>query len=128
MAKKILQYIDSAYRTNLEEQDDPTIWITQVLLGAGGQVDVILAGAAVNYALAKQDASGLAIGKWIQHEPPRIATDISRLVAKGASVWLLAEDFEERGLQKSELVPGVSPVRRRALAELLSSYDAVWRW
>ena len=36
MAKKILTLIDSAYRCTVEEQDEPAVWITEVMKGAGG--------------------------------------------------------------------------------------------
>ena len=59
---KTLQIIRSAYRCTIEEQDDTA---------------VLLRGAAVNYAVTGQDASGLAFGGVAQTCPPRIDRDVT---------------------------------------------------
>ena len=46
--KRTLQIVTSAYRCNVEEQDDPVLWIAQVMKGAGADLDVLLEGNAVN--------------------------------------------------------------------------------
>src|SRR5262249_60939189 len=60
--KKTLQIVTSAYRCNSEEQDDPVVWICQAMKGAGADLDMLLEGTAVNYAVKGQDASGLSFG------------------------------------------------------------------
>jgi len=125
---KTLQIIRTAYRATIEEQDDTVVWITRAMRGAGAELDVLLTGDAVSYAVQAQDSSGLAFGGWRQTQPPRIAGDIAALVAKGVSVYYLAEHAGERGLEDVPLVQGVQPLRRAELPALLGRYDRVWQW
>ncbi len=125
---KILQIVESAYRATLEEQDDPVIWITHAMKGAGGDFSVLLRGNAVNYAIRGQDASGLSFGDWEQTEPPQIADQVSGLVGKGVEVFVVEEDVSERGLGNAEFIEGLSRVTRAGLPGLLARHDQVWHW
>ena len=125
---KVLQIIESAYRATTEEQDDTIVWLTHAMKGAGGDFSVLLRGNAVNYAISGQDASGLFFGAWKQTAPPRLAEDISALVAKNVAIYLVQEDAQERGLGNVELVGGVRKVSRSALPALMSEHDQVWHW
>ena len=125
---KTLQIIRTAYRATIEEQDDTVVWITLALRGAGAELDVLLTGDAVNYALPAQDASGLAFGEWKQTQPPRIANDVAKLIEKGVGVSIVAEDARERGLEEAALVPGVRKLARAEVAGLLGRYERVWQW
>lgn len=128
MAKKVLQIVECAYRATLEEQDDTVLWLTQAMKGAGGDFDVLLRGNAVNYAVKGQDASGLAFGGKKQTQPPRLADDVAKLIEKGIAVLAVEEDVAERGLERGDLIGGVKPVSRGALAKLFDGYDMVWHW
>ncbi len=128
MSKKILQVIESAYRCTIEEQDDPVVWITHAMKGAGGDLAVLLRGNAVNYAVKGQQASGLAFGGRKQTHPPRLDDDVAKLVGKGIDVFVVWEDAAERGLEKSDLVEGVKPTARASLPKLVDGYDQVWHW
>lgn len=125
---KILQMVSSAYRATTEEQDDTILWLTQAMKNAGGTLDVLLTGDAVNYAIAGQDASGLAFGDWKQTQPPRIEDDLSRMMGKGIEVYALTDDLVDRGLADCATVKGVRRINRGDLAGLMDGYDQVWRW
>ena len=125
---KALSIIESAYRATLEEQDDTIVWITRAMNGAGADIDILLRGNAVNYAVKAQDASGLAFGDWHQTQPPRLADDLSGAIAKGIAVFIVSEDLAARGIAPGDLVDGLEPVDRNGLARLLARYDCVWQW
>ncbi len=125
---KTLQIIETAYRATLEEQDDPVVWITHAMKGAGADLDVLLRGNAVNYAVQSQDASGLAFGAKRQTQAPRIADDVKSLVDKGVGVFIVEEDVAERGLERTDLIAGLKPVSRVGVAKLFEKYVRVWHW
>ncbi len=125
---RTLQIIDVAYRATLEEQDDPVLWITHAMRGAGADLSVLLTGNAVNYAVAAQDAAGLQIGGWRQAHPPRVATDLGDLLAKGVRVFAVAEDFDVRGISRNALVEGVDVIPRGQIAMLLEQFPRIWHW
>jgi intracellular sulfur oxidation DsrE/DsrF family protein len=128
MAKKVLSIVATAYRATIEEQDDTIIWLSHALKGAGADLDVCLRGNAVNYAVQGQDASGLVFGERRQTQPPRLDEDVAKLGAKGVRVFVVDDDLRERGIDPSELVPGVHPIARAELPGLFQRYDQVWHW
>ncbi len=125
---KVLQIVETAYRATLEEQDDPIIWISHAMKGAGADLDVLLRGNAVNYAVAAQDASGLSFGDWQQAQPPDLAGDISGLSEKGVNVFVVQDDLDERGLRYTPLVAGIETLSSARLPTLLNDYDQIWNW
>ncbi len=125
---KVLQIVNSAYRCTIEEQDDPVIWITHALIGAGASFSVLLRGNAVNYAVSGQDASGLVIGGRAQKQPPRLDRDIGSLLGKGVDVYAVSEDCDELGIVAVSLIESVTLIARGELPKLLDAHDQVWHW
>jgi sulfur relay (sulfurtransferase) DsrF/TusC family protein len=125
---KVLQIVSQAYRATIEEQDDTILWLTQAMKNAGGELDVLLTGDSVNYAIAGQDASGLSFGDWKQTQPPRIENDLLRMTGKGVKIFAVADDLVERGLGDNGLVEGVRRLQRGDIPQLMNGYDQVWRW
>ncbi len=125
---KALNIIETAFRATLEEQDDPVVWITHAMKGAGADLAVLLRGNAVNYAVTGQDASGLAFGDRRQTQPPRLADDVAGLIGKGIDVYIVREDVDDRGLGEGDLIPGLKGIARSDLPRLLDDYDQVWHW
>jgi hypothetical protein len=128
MSKTILQVVDSAYRATVEEQDDTVIWFTHAIKAGGADVGVLLRGAAVNYCVAGQDASGLAFGDRKQTQPPDVAGDLTKLIARGVAVHAVETDVTARGLSPGQLIGGVRLVKPSALPDLFEQYDLVWQW
>src|SRR5690349_18380464 len=107
---KTLMIIETGYRATLEEQDDPVVWIAHAMKGAGADLGVLLRGNAVNYAVKGQNASGLAFGERRQTQPPDLAEDVARLVGKGVPVHIVEDDVAARGLERTDLIAGLTPV------------------
>ena len=128
MAKRILSIVTTAYRATLEEQDDTILWLSHALKGAGADLDVLLRGNAVNYAVRGQDASGLSFGGRRQTEPPRLDEDVAKLAAKGVNVFIVDDALRERGIGRDDVVSVVQPIARAEIASLLDRYDQVWSW
>ena len=82
----------------------------------------------MNYVALDQDASGLAFGSMSHAHPPNISTELNRLLEKGISVYMVQEDAEDRGIEPSDLMPGITPVVRGKLPEIFADYDQVWHW
>ena len=125
---KALNVIESAYRGTLEEQDDTIVWITHAMKGAGGDLDVLLRGNAVNYAVKSQKVDALKFGDRQQKHGPRIAEDVAGLLGKGINVYILAEDLAERGIGQDELIDGLKPCSRADQPGLYNGYDHIWFW
>ena len=128
MAKKVLQVIEGAYRCTVEEQDDPIIWITLAMKGAGADLAVLLRGNAVNYGVKGHDATGLSFGGRAQTQPAKIDEDVAKLIATGLDVYVVEDDVAARGIERNELVEGLKPVSRAGLPKLLAGYDQIWHW
>jgi len=125
---KVLNIIGTGYRATIEEQDDTIVWLSHILKGAGAELDVLLRGSAVNYCVKAQDASGLSFGGEAQTQPPQLADDVVKLIDKGAKVYVLSEDFKDRGLQNEETIDGFESINRSDLPKLFDNYQHVWHW
>jgi intracellular sulfur oxidation DsrE/DsrF family protein len=128
VSKKILQIVESAYRATVEEQDDTVVWFTHAIKGGGADVAVLLRGPAVNYGGKGQDASGLAFGDKKQTQPPDIAGDVARLIAKGVDVYVVDDDLAARGIARTDLIDGMTSIRQSEMPALLARYDLIWHW
>ena len=123
-----LNIIETAYRATLEEQDDPIVWLTHAMKGAGADLNVLLRGNAVNYAVKAQGVPPLSFGDRTQKHGPKIADDIAGLLGKGIEVHIVQDDLDDRGIQDEELIDGLKPLARGDLPALLDRHERVWHW
>lgn len=125
---KVLQVIDQAFRTTVEEQDDTILWLTGSMQGAGGNLDVLLTGHGVQYAVQSRRQPALNIAGWQQTQPAEITQDLDRLMEKGVSIYAVREDLEDRGLDKLPVRNGIEVIGRDGLVDLYESVDQIWQW
>jgi len=129
MAKKTLNIVESAYRAEMEEQDDTILWLLAAMQGVGAERTVVLRGNAVNYAVVGQGVPGLTVGEWKQTQTPKMDRDVLDLIEKRKiPVYVVAEDLADRGIERSELVPGVQLLSRTKLPGLFDEYALVAHW
>ena len=129
MAKNTLNIVECAYRAVMEEQDDTILWLLAAMQGAGAEHTVVLLGNAVNYAVAGQGASRLAIGGWEQTTAPRMDNDVIDLIDKRQiPVFVIEEDLAARGIKRGELVPGVELMSSAMLPKRMAEYQIVSHW
>ena len=124
---RIVNIVETAYRATLEEQDDTVLWLTRALRNAGADVTVLLRGNAVSYAV-RQTCPTLAIGKATIAHPARPNEDLVRLREKGAAVYVVQEDLDDRGIDRQRCIDAAEPIRRSEIVDLLEAHDQVWHW
>ena len=115
---RILNIVETAYRGTLEEQDDTVLWLSRSLKNAGADLSVLLRGNAVNY-VVRQSCPELELGRAAIRHTAQPNEDLAKLQAKGAKVYVVREDLEERGISPTRCMSEAQPLRRLEIAELI---------
>ena len=105
------------------------LWLLAAMQGAGAEHTVVLRGNAVNYAVAGQGVPGLTVGGWKQTQAPRMDNDVIDLIERrNIPVFVIEEDMSARGIEHSELVPGVQLLSAKMLPKRMAEYEIVSHW
>lgn len=124
----VLSIVTTGYRATMEEQDDTILWFTAMCAKTGLDIEVLLEGPAVNYAVTGHDAGGLRFGDLAVEHPPVLDHDVAELVRQGVGVHYVVEDLDALGVAEDRLVDGVQPLKRDELPQLFDGFDQIWRW
>lgn len=125
---KLLQVVEQAFRTLVEEQDDTILWLSQSIRKAGADMTILLAGNCAYYAVLKRRQPALKIAEWVQKEPSDIKQDLDRLHASGVGIYVCRNDLADRGLIGIPVHPGVRVISHQEVAALYEEADLVWQW
>ncbi|HEC75064.1 MAG TPA: hypothetical protein ENI26_11955 [Methylophaga aminisulfidivorans] len=130
---KVLQILDQAFRTVVEEQDETILWLIQCMqkkveLNDIDQIQLLLTGQAVYYTQQKKQQPPLKIGDWLQTQPANINKDIDNLISSHIPVYVVYEDLWDRGLEMEALREGIQVVNREQLVPLFEQADQIWHW
>ncbi|MGA2411344.1 MAG: DsrE family protein, partial [Candidatus Binataceae bacterium] len=111
----------------LDNQDSTAVQMAHSLNRAGTQIDLLLRGNAVNYAV-RAGASMPALLASAAAARPALGSGLVRLVGEGVQIFAVGDDLAERGLEAPALLPGIKMVSRASLVSLPGGYDQVWQW
>ncbi|MCX4186880.1 hypothetical protein [Methylophaga sp. OBS4] len=130
---RVLQVLDQAFRTTVEEQDETILWLIQCMLKQSmlnpeNEIDLLLSGHAVYYAHQKQAQPVLKIGDWNQTQPADISRDIHNLLHSGVSIMVVYEDLWDRGLEILPLSEQIDIINRKELPQIYNRADQIWHW
>lgn len=125
---KHLNIVSSGYRATIEEQDDTVVWISHAMRNAGGEMDMLLRGAAVNYSVRGQQVAPVTIGGRVQKHAPDVHGQVRDFCGNGSKVFAVREDVEDRAIDHRRMLQEVELVGRDELPSLLAGYDRVWHW
>lgn len=124
----LLNIVSSAYRATAEEQDDTVIWISHAMRNAGAEVDLLLRDGASNYPVKGQSVVPLNMGARVQKHAPDVHGQVRQLAGAGARIFVVGEDLDRRGIDRTRLLEEVEVVGVDDLPMLLTRYDQVWHW
>src|SRR5918992_4997948 len=127
MAKKILSVLSHTEYGNLEDSDIG-LFASAFAPVAGARMTILLAEDAVNYGVRGQEGTGIKIAGAPVQPGFLIETDVQAVQQANIPVYAVREDLEDRGLQPTDLVPGLKLVSRREYGKFVDQFDVVWNW
>jgi sulfur transfer complex TusBCD TusB component (DsrH family) len=127
MPKTILSILSHTEYGNLEDSDIG-LFASAFAPVAGQSLALLLREDAVNYAVKGQDGSGITIAGATVQPGFMIEADLQAVSQAKIPVYAVEEDLDERGIGKTDLIPGVQVVGRAGMGKLVDRFDTVWNW
>jgi intracellular sulfur oxidation DsrE/DsrF family protein len=128
MEGRVLAIVERAYRGTIEEQYGNILWLSHILRRLRGEIDVLLRGGAVRYALQNQPRTHLVIGSQSVDTLPHYETELRNLLDSGVSVYVSAADCDRCRVDQNRLIPAVVAVDSPGVAKLFAEHAHVWHW
>jgi hypothetical protein len=125
---RALNIVSTAYRATSEEQNDTVIRFVHTARNSGADVELMLTGNSVNYAVRVQDSVPMTGSAAMPANRPRPADGLARFIGQGGNVFCVVEDVAARGIEPGTLIEGVQMVWRASLPVLFERFDRVWTW
>jgi len=128
MANKVLVIFEKPIYLSFEPVD-PHLFATALgVVDTPLEISVLLKDSAVTYAVSEQTVSARILGQEIMEGTTTPARIVSFMIEQGASVRIVREHLEERGLVPQNLVSGVQILEERETVDLIESHDSVIVW
>lgn len=128
MEGRVLAIVERAYRGAIEEQYANVLWLSHVLRRLRGDIDVLLRGNAVRYALRDQPHTQLTIGGRAVDTLPHYETEIRNLLQAGVLIYVSGADCDRFRVDRARLIPDVVELDPPAVARLFAGHAHVWHW
>lgn len=128
MVKRHLAIVERAFRGSLEEQYGHILWVATSLRKMKTEIDVILKGNAVLYAVKLQPRRHLDIGRLQIDQLPDYVQSITDMMASGMTLYVMQPDCYRLGIAIEELIPGVQSINTEEFVACLECYDLPWFW
>jgi hypothetical protein len=128
MANCSLAIVERAYRGALEEQYANILWLVHVLRRMNGNVNVLLCGNAVRYAIRDQPHVTLTVGDIRLDSLPHYESEVRALVSSGGAVYVHTGDCERLNVRPERLLPEVIQVSPADLPNLFKDHNRIWYW
>ena len=126
MANKVLAIFEKPIYHSFEPVDPHLFAVGLGVADTPVEINVLLRDSAVTYAAKNQILKGPKIaGLDIQEFDTSPGKLVEFMIQNGGKVHVVEEDMKSRGLQSSDLVPGVTIVREDDTVQLLDEHEAV---
>lgn len=128
MADKVLVIFEKPIYLSFEPMD-PHLFATALgVVDTPLEISLLLKDSAVTYAVADQTVSAKILGQEIMGEDTSPGRMLSFMIEHGASIRVVREHLEERGLAPGNLVNGISIVEEKETVDLIAEHDSVVVW
>lgn len=128
MAEKVLVVFEKPIYLSFEPVD-PHLFATALgVVDTPLEISVLLKDSAVTYAVAEQTVSAKILGQEIMGENTSPARIVMFMLEHGATVRVVREHLEERGLLPENLVGGVRVVDEKETVDVIEEHDSVIIW
>lgn len=128
MKQPSLAIVERAWRGTIEEQYAHILWLSHMIRRLRGEIDVLLRGNAVRYAVAGQPRTELRIGNAVLDGLPHFESEIAAMVSAGIFVYVSAQDCACLGIELPSLIPAVTAVDEAGICRLFDEHVHIWHW